>query len=227
VPGGTCDCPACALELLSQVIAAVSLPRPSRRLPVATGPLPGESAGCSSREGACCPGAAAGVEAELADAGLGAGEKEERDVVQEIVVPQLSLMQMGEDLVRTRGGREVCAQSHEQPEHRTTVLLKSVGAMGVHGVCRMLDQLGLACAYDIVRMGGRRRRGCAFVNFLLPAQADACIRLCNGRVAGGNRSHKAVVAEYAACQGASFVAKSMLMHFQKQLDPICQRGNVA
>lgn len=54
--------------------------------------------------------------------------------MREIVVPQLSIAQMSEDLVSERGARGLHAQSPGQGEVRTTVLLRRVGSMGVHGV---------------------------------------------------------------------------------------------
>lgn len=214
-PTGACDCPACMIALLSQVIVAVSLPRPSRCVAVVDDPFRGESVGRPNRVAdGLHLGAAAGVEVAAPAAGLGLERGQRRNQNME-----RGSAQSGEDSVPG------AARYHEQVEHRTTVVLRRVGGIGLHGVCRMLDLLGLACTYDVVRMGDRRARGSALVNFVCAERAAACVRLCSGRVAGGSRSHKAVTAEYAASQGASFVAESMKAHFERQLDPICHRGD--
>lgn len=82
-------------------------------------------------------------------------------------------------------------------------------AIDVQGVCSMLDELGFSCAYDVVHVPGQRRqrldRGYAFVNFLCPANAEACLRLCD-RGSRERGSPSSCTAVYAECQGAGFVA---------------------
>jgi len=106
--------------------------------------------------------------------------------------------------------------------------------MDVQGVCRMLDQLDLACTYDVVYVPGQRRhrptRGRAFVNFMCPTHAEACIRLCSSAPAlgnaGGGLHATSCTALYAECQGAAFVARHMSTHLQQQFDPVRGRGSL-
>lgn len=110
----------------------------------------------------------------------------------------------------------------EPVDLRTTVLLQNLPrSMEVSDVCRLLDQLGLPCAYDVVFMRMRRRRprrsrGHAVVNFLCPGSAAACIGLCEGMAFGDSKSQTACSAAFAECQGEPFVAKCMSVHLQRQ-----------
>lgn len=172
-------------------------------------------------------GAAAGVEAM--DTG-GRGVRAEHAAqgsgvpVREIVVPpQLSIRQISEGVMKSRAGTH-----QEKVDPRTTIALRRLPpcASDVQGVCRFLDELGLACTYDVVQILSSQRssdRGSVLVNFLSPAHAEACARLCSESAAVGGRRLCAV---YAEVQGAAFVATCMAMHFRKSLDPICLRGNV-
>lgn len=78
---------------------------------------------------------------------------------------------------------------------------------GVSDVCRLLDQHGLMCAYDVVFMpvGRRRARVHATVNFLFPESAAACIDICDGMPIAGSQVNCS--ASFAECQGDTFVAR--------------------
>jgi len=164
-----------------------------------------------------------GAAAEFEIIGAAGGDLAHDGHTNEIVVPAMPCtVQTGEEAPRT--------QSHSHGEVRTTVRLRHLPrAIDVQGVCSMLDELGFSCAYDVVHVPGQRRqrldRGYAFVNFLCPANAEACLRLCD-RGSRERGSPSSCTAVYAECQGAGFVAKCMSAHFQKQLDPICRRGAV-
>jgi len=173
-------------------------------------------------------GAAAGVEVvDAAGRGIREEQAQERGTsVREIVVPpQPSIRQISDGVMKARAEM----QRRETVESRTTVVLRRLPrAIDVKGVCCLLDDFGLAFTYDVVQVPsqhGHRSgdRGRAFVNFLCPTHAEACVRFCNRPVAACGR--RSCTAAYSEFQGVAFVAKSMAMHFQKMRDPICLRGS--
>mmetsp|Transcript_124385 Transcript_124385/g.348386 ORF Transcript_124385/g.348386 Transcript_124385/m.348386 type:complete len:191 (-) Transcript_124385:429-1001(-) len=116
-----------------------------------------------------------------------------------------------------------CLQQAADPaDSRSMVLLQNLPCrMEVGDVCRLLDQLGFMCAYNVVSMStgkrrSRRNKRWAMVNFLWPCNAVACIDLCNGMVLGDARSRVTCSATLAEVQSGSFVAESLSKHLRRQ-----------
>lgn len=138
------------------------------------------------------------------------------------VPPPRSIAELIEALPRVWPPSTPPEQAAEPADLRTTVLLQNLPrAMEVGDVCCFLDQLGLACAYNVVLMPtGKRRprrtKGHAMVNFVCPGSAAACIELCDGMVLRDARCPVTCSAALAECQSESFFAKSMSTHLQRQ-----------
>lgn len=108
-------------------------------------------------------------------------------------------------------------------ELRTTVMLQHIPYhLTGDDVCRALDGLGLAYFYDALAMPQSRKRrqnlGYAFVNFVHPDCAAACIRHCSGRPLQGTRGEWTCFADYAKRQGAAAVIGRMSSALAKRCE---------
>lgn len=122
-------------------------------------------------------------------------------------------------LVQTQAGQqdghaphstERGARSPDTVESRTTVMLQHISYhISEQELRHELDTLGFTGKYDAIAMPRNQQRGrnlgYAFVNFVEPYAAAACIEVCGGRPFADARCGRTCSAEYSKNQGAGFI----------------------
>lgn len=116
-------------------------------------------------------------------------------------------------------GPPLAARRHM--ETRTTVMLQRLPYhLTEWDMCRELDALGFASKYDAVAVPRNQKRGqnlgYAFVNFVDPSFAAACIEACRGLPFAGARPDKICFAEYSKNQGSTFIYDCLRATASKQ-----------
>lgn len=109
----------------------------------------------------------------------------------------------------------------EVAETRTTVMLQRISYdLDETDVARVLDGIGLAGTYDAVHVPRNRtfheNLAYAFVNFIRPAHAVECIRLCDGHCFGVGDTPRPWRATFSEKQGGAFVARRHAEWVKKQ-----------
>lgn len=100
----------------------------------------------------------------------------------------------------------------EACEGRTTVILQCIPQrLDGNGVRSVLDELGFSGMYDAVYVPMKdppngRNLSYAFVNFVSPEGAKACIRDCTGRPFGDAETSRICAASYSRCQGLAYTS---------------------
>jgi len=148
--------------------------------------------------------------------------------VASIVVHQSSVAEMSQRLTyfeRSTGHPSAEATT----EDRTTVMLQRISyTLDENGVRRLLDQRGFRGTHNAVYVPRNPKRdvnlGYAFVNFVLPEQAAACIRVCSGCPFGEGEQNRNCSIAYSTAQGFAFMSDRMDRTVRKKQQPHHHHG---